>query len=76
MVKGIGGAMDLVACSSKCIVTMQHTLKGTKRVLNECTLPLTGKGVVDMLITEMGVFDFEREEGMTLIEIGKGLSLE
>jgi 3-oxoacid CoA-transferase B subunit len=69
MVKGMGGAMDLVGAPSKCVVTMTHDAKGEKKVLNECTLPVTGRGVVDLLITDKAVFDFSREGGMTLTEI-------
>jgi 3-oxoacid CoA-transferase B subunit len=76
MVKGMGGAMDLVASPTRCVVTMEHTARGEKKILNECTLPLTGKGVVDLLITEMAVFDFKREGGMTLTEIAEGETIE
>ena len=76
MVKGMGGAMDLVASPSRCIVTMEHTAKGTHKILDQCELPLTGKGVVDLLITDMAVFDFEREGGMTLTEIAKDTSVD
>ena len=76
MVKGMGGAMDLVASPSRCVVTMEHTGKGGHKLLEKCTLPLTGKDVVDLLITELGVFDFNREGGMALVEIAKGVKLE
>jgi 3-oxoacid CoA-transferase len=76
MVKGMGGAMDLVASPSRCIVTMEHTAKGSKKILDACTLPVTGREVVDLLITDMCVFDFRREGGITLIEIAKNETID
>ena len=77
LVKGMGGAMDLVGSGSKVVVTMDHVAKGnTHKLLDKCTLPLTGKGVCSMLITELGVFDFTREKGITLIEIFDGITLD
>ena len=68
-VKGIGGAMDLVSCGSKVVVTMEHMNGKEFKVLKECKIPLTGKGVVSTLITEKAVFEFTKE-GMVLTELG------
>merc|ERR1712037_1076995 len=77
MVKGMGGAMDLVsAAGTKVIVTMEHTAKGGKhKILEECNLPLTGKRCVDMVITELGVFELQDNE-MVLTEIDPDTSLD
>mmetsp|Transcript_26092 Transcript_26092/g.25710 ORF Transcript_26092/g.25710 Transcript_26092/m.25710 type:complete len:489 (-) Transcript_26092:40-1506(-) len=76
MVKGMGGAMDLVDSHSKCIVCMEHTSKGAPKILKKCSLPLTGKRVVRMLVTEYGVFEFRRDTGMTLVEIASDITLD
>merc|ERR1712032_1734588 len=78
MVKGMGGAMDLVASGSKVIVMMEHTdKKGNSKILPSCTLPLTGKRVVNIIITEKAVFEVRQDgSGLTLLELGKGETVE
>ena len=78
MVKGMGGAMDLVAGVRRIVVVMEHNDKaGDPKFKKACTLPLTGKAVVDVLITELGVFEIDRKNGgAKLIELAKGVTLE
>ncbi|XP_044755680.1 succinyl-CoA:3-ketoacid coenzyme A transferase 1, mitochondrial [Coccinella septempunctata] len=78
LVKGMGGAMDLVAApGTKVVVCMEHnSKKGDPKILDTCSLPLTGKQCVDLIITEKGVFTVDKQKGLTLIEIAEGLSVE
>src|SRR5471032_2852715 len=77
MVKGPGGAMDLVAGVKRVIVLMEHTAKdGASKVLKRCTLPLTGKGVVNKIITDLCVFEVEPGKGLVLTELHPGVTLE
>ena len=78
MVKGMGGAMDLVAGVKRVVVVMEHTEKsGAPKLVKACSLPLTGQGVVDLVITELGVFDVSRGKSpLALIELAPGVALE
>jgi acetate CoA/acetoacetate CoA-transferase beta subunit len=75
MVPGMGGAMDLVVGAKKVIIAMQHTQKGAHKILDECKLPYTAVGVVDMIITEMGVMEITKE-GILLLELHPDYTLE
>jgi 3-oxoacid CoA-transferase subunit B len=77
MVKGMGGAMDLVNGARRVVVIMEHlTRDGETRVRRQCTLPLTGVGVVDRLITDLATFDFPPAGGMVLAELEEGVTIE
>src|SRR5579863_1265515 len=77
MVKGMGGAMDLVSGAKRVVVLMEHlTRDGQSKLRRECTLPLTGRGVVDRLITDLATFDFPPQGGMILAELEDGVTLE
>ena len=76
MVKGMGGAMDLVAGVKRVVVVMEHTNKaGESKILKSCTLPLTGKAVVDLIITDLCVFEVG-DNGLTLIELAPDVTVE
>jgi 3-oxoacid CoA-transferase B subunit len=78
MVKGMGGAMDLVAGVKKVVVLMEHTAGGKPKLLKQCSLPLTGARVVDMVITELGVFELARrgDAKVKLVELAPEVTLE
>jgi 3-oxoacid CoA-transferase B subunit len=78
MVKGMGGAMDLVAGVKRIIVLMDHTnKKGESKFLKECTLPLTGQNVVDMIVSDLGVFERpDHDSAFRLTELAPGVSVE
>ncbi len=76
LVKGMGGAMDLVAGVGKVVVVMDHTNKaGESKLLKKCTLPLTGKGVVDRVITNLGVFDIVKG-GFKIVDLAEGVTAD
>ena len=78
MVKGMGGAMDLVAGVKRVVVVMEHEARGESKVLKQCTLPLTGSRVVDLIITDLAVFTVAKrgDEALTLVELAPGVTVE
>jgi len=78
MVKGMGGAMDLVAGVKRVVVVMEHEAKGQPKLVKQCDLPLTGKGCVDLVITDLAVFSFSQQDTryLELIELAPDVSIE
>lgn len=76
MVKGPGGAMDLVAGVKRVVVTMEQVVKGESKLVKSCTLPITGKACVDRVITDYGVFDIGEKGGFILRELATGVSVD
>lgn len=76
MVKGMGGAMDLVAGVKRVVILMDHKSKnGSSKIVNQCSFPLTGKQVVDRIITELCIFDVNQSAGLTLVRLAPGVTI-
>jgi len=77
LVKGMGGAMDLAASGTRIVIAMTHiTRDGRPKILSQCDLPVTGKTCVNRIITELCVFDVHPTEGLTLVELVEGVTLD